>query len=203
MDEKLLALMDVIISLVGSRLSLIDEQLPPTPSVIFARDRNTKPDYPYITVDSMTSLASGGNSLQRYYKEDTGDGLEGHAVDILWNSMVDIRCYGDDAYSILQELKGKLEFGSAREQLREEAGCGILETQDVRKIPQLLATEYSDDCILPIIVNYIDSYVDTSTAGLIIDTIDVGLNKPELAAELKQYLDDPDPLLVKFNVQTP
>lgn len=183
-DDRVVALMDVIATLVGDRLSEIPTQTGTLPSIIFARDTNTKPDYPYITIDSVTAVKSGGRTLRRYYKEDDGDGVEGEATDVLWNATLNIKAYGTEAYDILQQLDQGLEFSWVREALRRSVNIGILEQQQVQKVPALLATEYSDDAVLPIIINYITTYVNTPVEyGDYIAQVNIGNDVPDLPGD--------------------
>lgn len=188
------SVIQIVRDLVGYRLStLLDENDNSIPAVMKPRQRDVRPDYPYITVDiTETNRVLGWN-------RDLGVDKDGHVwYEADHHLEFTIESYGDGSQSILQELRAKLGFDSVRDRIRTETKGSLLETEDIRQVPKLRATDFVDNAFMRLVINVRDRVTDPNSGYF--DTIDIGVDSVESVSYLKYGDDDPNPLEIKIKI---
>lgn len=165
------ALISVIDSCVGDQLSTVPTQTGTRSAIIKYRQKGTRPSFPFITLDNSDISNQGRTYNITVAEDDTGEttGLNHSYLD---STLYNIRCHGNEASDITKELKKKLEMSTFRRQFKNALPCAnILNIGKITNVPTLLSTEYSDDYLFTITINYIDFIEDTLSTS--IDTISI------------------------------
>lgn len=126
---------------VGSELSTSGSY----PSVIRSRQTGAKtkpgpkPDFPYVTVDILTTGRPGGYLIEQSMPDDNTIRYE-NVKEILINYTV----FGGNSKAIAEDLEFFFSTDVILERVRSETSGQVRVTDDIIEIPQLLSTSYSE-----------------------------------------------------------
>jgi len=166
---------------VGALLSQTGPTGSPEAAVIRLRTNGVKPAYPYITVGILDTRDESGWLTGEYVDTNTDNPVYETNKQLLIN----FRCYGGDALSIINELHGNLRLPSVRDSVRSTLGGSVVSLTDPDNLPVLLADKYLESASFNLVFNITDSLTDSNTG--IIDNV-------HLNGELHRFDDDPAPL---------
>lgn len=173
---------------VGDQLSLIDGT---HPSVIRARQKPAKPDYPYVVLDLLQTRQEAG------WLFNEGIDLNGNKMyETHYELLLNYTVYGyNDAVKIAHDLETYFRLERVRNSIETEVEVLIVNTNPVISLPQKLADKWVESSSFSLVVNVNDRYVDVESDGFI-DTVDID-------GELKEGEDDPNPIPIDIVVTTP
>lgn len=184
-DSILSKFIDVAVQGVGSQLSLINGQYP---AVIRSRQDAPKPDYPYIVLDILQTNQENGWLFAETVTDAGFLSYETH-----YEMLLSYTVYGDNAASIANQLEGFFRLSRIRNEITNDVAVGVVNTNPVISIPQLLVDKYVEASSFTLVTNVSDVFVDDSQE-CVIDSID-------LDGELARGVGDPAP--IAFNIIAP
>ncbi len=131
---------------VGNRLSQITPPVGlPYPAIIKARQDGTRPNHHYITMDIENTIPISTNGLMTQVDDLTGE----VCYTILYEVFIAIKCYGDEAVSILQDYQTNFIIDDGvRYQLQTDAGMASQKLGNVKSIPDFLQTNHEERSLL-------------------------------------------------------
>lgn len=106
-------------------------------SVIKSEQGGTRPDYPYIVVSEMTDDKIGGWLKETYIDDDN---ITHYLSEQTVNLMV--KCYGDNAQSILRTLRAYAVDDLTRYNMNEECQAIFVEYSGITREPEFLQTDF-------------------------------------------------------------
>ena len=170
---------------VGSQLSLIDGQYP---AVIRSRQDAPKPDYPYVVLDILNTSQEDG-----WLSHEGIDENNNLFYTTRYQMLLNYTVYGDNAATIANQLEGFFRLERVRDSITNDIEVGIVQTNPISSIPQLLADKYVEAAQFSLVANVSDTFTDTS-----VETVIEGI---DLDGELARGNEDPSP--IPFNITTP
>tara|TARA_R100001594_G_scaffold53735_1_gene87306 strand:- start:36702 stop:37295 length:594 start_codon:yes stop_codon:yes gene_type:complete len=140
------ALSTSISNSIGSRLSQISPPSgSPYPAIIRARQDGQRPDQHFVTVDIENAVPISTNGLLTQVDSDTGE----VCYTLLYEVFVALKCFGDNALSILQEYQTNFMIDDGvRYQLQADAGLASHKLGNVKSIPDFLQTNHEERSLL-------------------------------------------------------
>lgn len=126
---------------VGSQLSTSGSN----PSVIKARQTGDttrpgpKPDYPYITVDILTTSRPAGWLIEQSMPD-----ANTHRYENVKALLINYTVYGGDSRAIAEDLEFFFSTDQILERVRSETTGQVRTTDPIIEIPQLLSTSYNE-----------------------------------------------------------
>lgn len=173
---------------VGSSLSQIGPVGSEFAAVIKRRVDGPMPEYPYIDMDIVNTIDEGGWSSNYGIDVDTGELFYETHKQLLIN----FRCYGGEAMSIMNTFHGYLRQELVQDDLRTNLGGSLVQAFDVNSMPIKLNDKWIESSDFNITFNVVDKYINTDTATSEITT--VGLDGELFRDDL-----DPDPLDIRID----
>ncbi len=121
-------------------LSEMPSELGSMPSVIKDRSKAPRPNFPYIVVDNVKSAKQGGSWLRDQYIDN---------VNVVHYKSeqrvtVKIRCYGEDPFGILNQLRVFSTDDRIRANLNNETGATFQYYTDISERPMFIETDFID-----------------------------------------------------------
>jgi hypothetical protein len=156
---------------VGSKLSTIEIETGLVPSVILSRDTGTLPDYPYITVDKIVVDDSGSWLMQSGVNTD-GNPYFSSYYRILFQYTV----YGEDAFDIAHELKGKFRIGRILDEVKTNTTGEVEDVFAVNSLPEKLSTRFVEVAGFTLNFSITDTVIDEQTGYISTINIDNSVN---------------------------
>lgn len=166
---------------VGSELSTSGAY----PSVIRARQTGAKtrtgpkPDYPYVTVDIVTTRRPAGWLIEQSMPDENTIRYE-NVKELLINYTV----YGGDSRAISEDLEFFFSTDAILERVRAETNGQVRTTDDIIEIPQLLSTSYNESSSFNLTFAVTDVKEITST----------DVQEVDYEGDLFRSVEDNDPL---------
>lgn len=160
------ALRDYIRKLVGEELSTMRVAGVQQPSVLYDISGGNLPDYPFIVISNDVSSGVQGTKIVDQFLDDQ------ERLNIVKERLVsfNIKCCGDDAEAILNDLSIKNEFGYDRWTFQTEANAKFQNFSDIVYQPIYLSERFIQSSYmvanLVIRTTYIPSENPSATVGV-------------------------------------
>ena len=180
-------LVQIAAEAVGSDLSLINSA---HPAVIISRQDIPKPNYPYVVLDTLSTVQENGWKYDFY--ADVNDNI---VYETNYHVLFEYRIFGGDATAIANKLEGYFRLGRVLDRICSDTGGNLVNTLPIDSLPQLLADKFVESAAFTFTLSITDTFVDTSVECVIEDV--------HLDGKLAVSEDDPDPLLFTIDVSKP
>ncbi|XAO54234.1 OHCU decarboxylase [Yersinia phage vB_YenM_P778] len=171
-------LVKLLVSLIGHRLSKDSNG---RPNVVKAytsdntNDKGIKPDQPFVTVHVMTHNTPYGWLLDKYV-----DDKDQTCYRVAFQIPAMLTAFGKGSHSIITELKQRLEFDGARDNLERLTGTRLLDTGNLPNNYDYLNTDFEQ--MTPLLISLVVNSVLVDKDGGLIERVIVD-------GELKYTLD--------------
>ena len=168
-------LVSIISDYVGDKLSTLTTPsgvATTTPSVYVANQNIPEPALPFITVDFLYSDDNNGATFETGIVgvTDDDDNTEYYPyTDVYLEYSVNIKCEGEDSHKIIREVRNIFHLDEVREALSEGCYSTVQMLGQVKRVPDIIDTNYREISSTMFTFNTIDRYVDTS--GTYIETV--------------------------------
>lgn len=170
---------------IGYRLGKDENGLP---YVIKERRDGFKPDAPFLLVEFIDSTQD--NWLIHSDVNDRGNinYYTQHRCNFL------VTCIGKNSKSIMSEIKQRMEFESVRIELKQETDGGVLNsTQDIVDSSKFIMTSHEEREQLLMVIDVTCVIEDDRGGNGFIEAVHGD-------GEIKDSIDDPDPILIKLDI---
>lgn len=180
----------VAVEAVGSSLTQIGPAGSKVGAVVRARQKNTKPSPPYVTIDVLDTKDESG-----WLYNETIDVNEDTVLETTKQLLLNYRVYGGNAINLANNLHGFFRLDRVRGDIRKTLGGSVVTVDSVEQLPVLQADEFLESASFNFIFNITDTFIDT-TGSEVFDIIN-------LTGEVFRSEGDTDPLDVSITVPTP
>lgn len=171
----------VVQDAVGASLSQTGPSGSPESAAIRIRANGVKPAYPYITVGILDTKDESGWLTGEYVDPNS----ESPVYETNKQLLINFRCHGGDALSIINDLHGGFRLPSVLDDVRDTLTGSVVSLSNVDNLPVLLADKYLESASFNLVFNITDTLTDSNTG--IIDNV-------QLDGELHRFDNDPAPL---------
>lgn len=180
LEQLYTAVISIVASQVGSQLKQVAKDAVGTLGPAIYKDRqNQYKEYPYITVDILSTKENGG-----WVEDISVNDVDLTEYSFNYQAMFLITCFGNGAQEILTNFKQSLSFEGVRRALHEASGYSatLNRSGNVVESPAFLETDYEDMASMEMTINFRNVVADT-TSGIIESAV--------IESNLLEYEDSP------------